>query len=445
MSGRRRARLASIASLLAVGLVLPSAGVSAQAPSATVPSAAAGGDALVACGDGPAFPLAALDGPQGAELAGDGPALRLARAATTGEAGYVPRGGWMRVLDGPDRVVFATWLHHPRSLGGPLLQLTLTSTTPGATDPDAWRIASAGFCWPRVVPPDGLVPAPWTLAAPADPASTSIRIVPPIPCDLPAPIVISTPERVSVTTLAPAGGWVCYAPPSPAPITVDLGEPLGARELLDGVTDPPTLVQAAPDPAPAAPPPIDPASVAVTAGARPTAIAISHAIADALGSVPGLVEVQVVDALALSVAITAADDLVLAGPPRLCLVGPFAAPDDAGLIDRCWGDPDPGAALAPAMPRDAAGHPMLPAGVPVALDATIARGEVRCDYPPGAWQLEVVLTPLVGGHGWTDVALPEIALDVDAADLAPGRELTRLESRYCGMAHRPTDAGSPAP
>ena len=64
------------------------------------------------------------------------------------------------------------------------------------------------------------------------------------------------------------------------------------------------------------------------------------------GPCPGLVPVTVVESLALDVRLTADRDLVLAGPPRLCLVGPFAAPDDAGLIDRCWGDPDPGAALA---------------------------------------------------------------------------------------------------
>ena len=75
------------------------------------------------------------------------------------------------------------------------------------------------------------------------------------------------------------------------------------------------------------------------------------------------------------------------------------------------------------------------------VQATIARGEVRCDYPPGDWYLEVVLTPLIDGHGWTEIALPEVPLTVDATGLVAGRELGRLESRYCGMARRPVGRG----
>jgi hypothetical protein len=272
-----------------------------------------------------------------------------------------------------------------------------------------------------------------------------LTITPAVPvCADTEPVVVLTPERVSVTVIAPTGGPACDGPASPT-LEVALAEPLGGRELLDGAFDPPEPVQPAVVPAPAAVPPMDPGSVTVTAAARPTTIAASHAITDSLDSGPSLVEVQVVDELTLEVTLTSAVELVLAGPPRLCLVGPYPAPDDAGLIDRCWGDPDPGAALGPALARDAAGRPILRPGAPVELDATIARGDVRCDYPPGAWRLEVVLTPLLDGHGWTDVVLPPTPLTVDANGLVPGRELTRLESRYCGMATRPPAVGSPAP
>jgi hypothetical protein len=438
---RRLVRFASVASWVVLGAApsaLPAA-VTARSEASAAP------EILVACGDGPAFPLTALDGLQGAELARDGAARRLAQAATTGEAGYVPRGGWMRVLGAADRVVFATWLRPSRSADGPLLQLTAETEMAGSTDPDDWRIVSAGFCWPRVVPPRGSGTVPWTLEVPADPASTSVRLVPAVPvCADPPPAVMLSPGHVSLTVLAPTDGHACVGPPSPT-LDVDLPEPLGPRELLDGAFDPPAPVQAAPLPAPIATPPVDPTSVRVTAAARPISIAASHAIADSLDTGPGLVEVAVVDELAISLRLVSERDLALAGPLQLCLVGPFPAPDDAGLIDRCWGDPDPGAVLAPDLERDAAGHPILRAGEPITLDATIARGEVRCDYPPGDWHLEVVLTPLVDGHGWTDVALPPVPIAVDALGMDPVRELIRPESRYCGMATHTAPEGSAAP
>jgi hypothetical protein len=444
VSARRRARLTSTASIVS-GLVLAVLSPVPR-PVAAQPAASASPEVLVTCGDGPAFPLAALDGPQGAEMGTDGAARRLAQAATTGEAGYVPRGGWMRVLGEADRVLFATWLRPPRPDDEPLLQLTVVTDAVGSTDPDDWRIASAGFCRPRVVPPQGSGTVPWTLERPVDPASTSVRLVPAVPvcADPPPAVAVHTPGHVSLTVLAPTDGHACVGPPSPT-LEVVLTEPIGPRDLVDGAFDPPALVQAGREPGPAASPPIDPASVSVTASARPTSIVASHAIADSLDTGPSLVEIEVIDELALQVTLASATDVVLAGPPQLCLVGPFPAPDDAGLIDRCWGDPDPGAVLAPDLERDAAGHPILRAGVPLRLDATIARGDIRCDYPPGDWRLEVVLTPLVNGHGWTDVALPPIPLAVDASGLVPARELTRSEARSCGMAVRPPSEASSAP
>lgn len=439
MTARRQVRLVSFARWLVLGAALSAcpAVVTAQSEASAAP------EVLVTCGDGPAFPLAALDGRQGAELGADGAARRLAKAATTGEAGYVPRGGWMRVLDEADRVMFATWLRQSGPADGPLLQLTVETEAVGSTEPDDWRVASVGFCWPHVVPRENRDPVPWLLTGPVETLATEVAVRPlAMACADAPPVVISTPERVIVTVL---GTRTRPCQPAPAPLTIALPEPLGPRQLLDGAFDPPVPVQAARQPAPVATPPIDPASISVTAAARPIAIAVSGAIADSLDTGPALVEVSVVDELALQVTLVSTEELVLAGPPQLCLVGPFPAPDDAGLIDRCWGEPDPGAALAPALPRDAAGHPLLRAGVSVSLDATLARGDIRCDYPPGDWRLEVILTPLVDGHGWTDVVLPDVPLTVDAAGLAPGRELTRTESRYCGMAARAPAEGSPAP
>ena len=67
------------------------------------------------------------------------------------------------------------------------------------------------------------------------------------------------------------------------------------------------------------------------------------------------------------------------GLPRRSL----SAPDDAGLSDRCWGEPDLGALVAAALAIDGAGHPALRAGRSIVVDAPLRRGQVRCDYPPG--------------------------------------------------------------
>ncbi len=434
----------AVTAALAASVLLPAGGTTALSPAEGL---AGDPERLVACGDGPAFPVGALGGPQGAEMASDGAARRLAQAATTGEAGYVPRGGWIRVVDEPDRAVFVTWLHLPRSRGGPLLQVTLAGDGPDVAGAAAWDIADAGFCWPRAVAPPGMEAVDWSLAAPAGAEDHRLLLQPGRPvCDaatLPDPVVVLTPEHVVVTLLAATDPAGC-ASGALDPIPLLLPEPVAGREVLDGSVDPPGTVQPAVVPAPAPRPVLDPAAITVTAAATPVTVAGSHAIADALGALPELVPVIVIDSLDLTVRLVAAEDVILAGPPRLCLVGPNSAPDDAGLIDRCWGEPDPGAALAPVLARTAGGgRPMLRAGEPVDLRATVGRGDVRCDYPPGAWRLEVVVTPLDDGHGWIDVPLADVPLDVDATGLAPSRELGRLESRYCGMATRPGASRAP--
>ena len=146
-----------------------------------------------------------------------------------------------------------------------------------------------------------------------------------------------------------------------------------------------------------------------------------------------LVRVRILDELDLEVRIETTETLTLAAPPRVCLVGPYSAPDDAGLSDRCWGEPDLGGLLAEELTTDAAGHPMLIAGQPIVLSAALRRGDVRCDYPPGEWQLEVTLEPLVYGVSVGALDLPPAALEVPPTADGP-LPLNLFGTRYCGLA-----------
>jgi hypothetical protein len=171
----------------------------------------------------------------------------------------------------------------------------------------------------------------------------------------------------------------------------------------------------------------------VSATVASSSLAAAHAIAD-FGLQEGvrLVRVRIVEGLALELRVESTHTVVFAEPPLFCLVGPFSAPDDAGLSDRCWGEPDLGVVVAGGLPSDQAGHPMFPAGAPATLSATLQRGDVRCDYPPGKWVLEVKVDPLVDGTAMGARYLPDVGFEVPFATPAP---LTLLsQTRYCGLA-----------
>jgi hypothetical protein len=125
-----------------------------------------------------------------------------------------------------------------------------------------------------------------------------------------------------------------------------------------------------------------------------------------------MVPVRIVEDLVLELKLSADRDVTIAAPPRLCLTGPFWNPLDAGLSDRCWGEPDVTDALRAAMPADAAGTVTLRAASPVAIRVPIARGDERCDYPPGDWLLEVDAEAVIDGQAQprTDIAKAPIAI-----------------------------------
>ena len=175
--------------------------------------------------------------------------------------------------------------------------------------------------------------------------------------------------------------------------------------------------------------------LAVTAEVSASSLGVTHAVAD-FGVEDGvrMVPVRIVEELVLTVRIASDRDLVLAGPPRVCLVGPFWNPLDAGLSDRCWGEPDLGAIIASRLVPDPAGRLQLRAGQPIDVTANLARGDVRCDYAPGDWRVEVEGELVVD-----DVVQPRLGL-AGAPVIVPleaGGELPlrpNADTRFCGLA-----------
>ena len=120
------------------------------------------------------------------------------------------------------------------------------------------------------------------------------------------------------------------------------------------------------------------AGVTVTATVASSSLAATDATAD-FGITEGirLVRVRIVDELDLQVRLESSQDVTLAEAPRVCIVGPFWAPDDAGLSDRCWGAPDLEPVLATHLATDPQGHGVLVAGDPIDLQISLRRGDVR--------------------------------------------------------------------
>lgn len=145
------------------------------------------------------------------------------------------------------------------------------------------------------------------------------------------------------------------------------------------------------------------------------------------------VPVRIINRLQVELRVEGPDAVALVEPPRVCLVWHFSAPDDAGLTDRCWGEPDLSALLAAQLGRDAAEHPLLPAGRPIRVAADLRRGDVRCDYPPGRWQLELTFRPFVDGASPAPVDLTPVEFAVPSVDAGP-LQLLVTGTRFCGLA-----------
>jgi len=157
-----------------------------------------------------------------------------------------------------------------------------------------------------------------------------------------------------------------------------------------------------------------------------------------------LVGVRILDELHLDLTIEARHTVALGSPLRVCLVGPYSAPDDAGLSDPCWGEPELGSLVAAQITSDASGHPQMEADPPIRLAVTLRRGDTRCDYPPGDWTLEITASPMVDGTPADPIHLAPVGVAVPFDRASALSFLPVNETRYCGLAsviHR--DQGEP--
>jgi hypothetical protein len=115
----------------------------------------------------------------------------------------------------------------------------------------------------------------------------------------------------------------------------------------------------------------------------------------------------------------------------VCLVGPFWNPLDAGLSDRCWGEPEFGSIVADRLVADGTGRVVLRPGEPLDIAATLVRGDVRCDYAPGEWRLQVDAEPVVDGvvQPRQDLADVLVIVPLEPAGVLPFRP--NAETRFC--------------
>jgi len=174
-------------------------------------------------------------------------------------------------------------------------------------------------------------------------------------------------------------------------------------------------------------------SVHVTPTVGNTGLVATSAFAD-FGVQSGgirLVRVRIVDSMDLALRVTSDQEIVLAEPPVLCLVGPYSAPDDAGLESPCWGEPDLSTVLASKLTRNADNHYVL-GTTPIELDTTLQRGTQRCDYPAGKWEVELKLNPVGSSDGARYV--PDATFDVPIGNAGPLPLLPTTQTRYCGLA-----------
>jgi len=164
----------------------------------------------------------------------------------------------------------------------------------------------------------------------------------------------------------------------------------------------------------------------------PATVASAAAFVGSLETGIRLVRVRIEDELDMGITLASEAGVTLAQPPVLCLAWVDAAPDDAGLESPCWGIPDPSPDIAALLARDDGTWGLDP-GRTVAVHARMTRGGGRCDFPPGAWVLQVKVVPLVDGvaQGPMYVQAPfEVAYDPTAVPT----HLPLTETRFCGLA-----------
>jgi len=162
-----------------------------------------------------------------------------------------------------------------------------------------------------------------------------------------------------------------------------------------------------------------------------------------VGQEVGLVLVRIVDELSVEIRLESPTAVSFEPPVVACLVGPDAAPDDAGLEDSCWAVAEVGPLLEAQLSHDAGGRLQLPANAQVTVHATLRRGGAGCDYPPGSWHLELLVDPILAGEPAGPRYAPHASFEIG---YDPGEVLQVVdERRYCGLASKVyREQGEPA-
>jgi hypothetical protein len=249
MTGRGRGsgatgRVRSLASLLLM-IALAACGESTLPPA--IPEVTLSTDLSFSCG-GITFPAEALAAQGGAETTDTPAAAALRRYLRGGEpvVEELPLSGYRILWAEAQRVVFATGPDR-----APIVAIEATA------DGGRWTARGRGICAPALVIPPGLNAATWRLPAGApmpDAATTRVdAMVTELECTsgrpaaerVLAPVIRREPTRVLVVYAVreppPSLAETCPAAP-PTKVTLDLGQPLGRRELLDGGVFPPGSV-----------------------------------------------------------------------------------------------------------------------------------------------------------------------------------------------------------
>jgi hypothetical protein len=194
------------------------------------------------CGEGDAFPAAALQGPGGAEFGNDDVAAALRTVLAEGGDPQIPRSGWHLVSASSTQAQFVA-----RGRGDSGWSVIVLER-----GPSGWTMDLAGECRLQFVLAPGIKIASWWLDPAAGvpaPTATAIDVLVHEECGLPtvgrvaAPVVVYAPDAVTMLFgVVPAIGGghdaICLDSP-PSPYRVTLTEPLGQRRLLDGGVIPP--------------------------------------------------------------------------------------------------------------------------------------------------------------------------------------------------------------
>jgi hypothetical protein len=194
------------------------------------------------CGNGDTFPAAALQGPGGAELGQDAPAVGLRAVLAERGDPQIPLTGWHLVSLSATQAQFVA-----RGLGGqPWVVVALERSG------EAWTMDLAGACRLAVLLGPGIDTASWWVDPAAGapvPAQTTLDVLVqetacaggrPPDGRIVAPVVVYQPDAlVVVFGIVPLpGAHDCPGAP-PAKYRIALTEPLGQRRLLDGGVVPP--------------------------------------------------------------------------------------------------------------------------------------------------------------------------------------------------------------